>query len=782
MADANGQPTLEEIRAERERRQREARLKAAAGGQPVTVDAIRAERARRAQQPQRREPVSTAEDVARSFVSAVPRGAAALLALPRTVDEFSANWARDNRVFGDSALGRGAREVLFGSPYDDDAPGTIRFPSMDEIEESALTPAIGAPYEPQTTAGEYARTVGEFTAGGALPWAQGARLLRTLVPAVASETGGQLTEGTPAEPWARLGGGVFGGFAAEAHLARNAANFRRLGQGAPEAEALEAEFGPLTRGERSGSARARLEEDDLRRGMGSPQAQSTMRAFDARRAQAIRDNAMNVVSRGQPALSRDAGEAGTILGDELRSARQALWARAQNQYDEAFNLAKSEPVPASDELPARIADTAQENLFEVPADAARTLTALQNEIRQGRATQANVERARQELSRRRTQAVNNRQDADEFVYSRLIETLDDWSAGLVRNPQAQRAMQEARGIYREMRDLYGQRGRTELSTGHVGRMDPGGRAIDRAINAEMTGEQIIDGILGSGRRPAAQTLGAVRRIKELGTNRIAYTNRNAESGVRVPGRGRKGGVTRAQRRFEADSPDSPVAQRHFGGQAQQPEAVLQSLREGLWHRLLSPLDDYLVRVETAGAREGGLLPAQRMVSQLDNALNGPGREITAELFTAREIAAMQRLLRYFQRIVPPPGANYSGTAAALYRSIAGVLQSAANVIPGIGWALSALRSASRDFSSTLKAERAVAPVRRSRTPRRRKSGVEPVDPSSRAPFAVAAMAVPEGGEEEPRRVGAITFAPDSLEQRAAQYSDEELEAIAAGAY
>lgn len=771
MADANGQPTLEEIRAERERRQREARLQAAAGGQPVTLEAIRAERARRAQpQPQ---PVGQAEDVGRSFASAVPRGFASLVALPRAIDEASANWAAQNHVFGDSDLGVGARQFLFGSPYEDDAPSTVRLPSMGEIERDVLTPTVGAPYEPQTRLGRYARAAGEFAPAALFPGSLTARASRVIVPSAASEAAGEATEGTPAEPWARLGGGLIGGIAVEANIARNAGNFRRLGQPAPEAEQLEQEFGPLTRGERSGQARQRLEEDDLRRGMGSPQAQSTMRAFDARRAQTIRENAMNVVTRGQPALSRDVGEAGTILGDEMRSARQALWSRAQAQYDEAFNLAKNEPVPPSDELGVRIDEAARENMFEVPSGAAQPLNVLQNDIRQGRATQANVERARQELSRRRTQAVNARQDADEFVYSSLIQTLDDWSAGLVRNPQAKRAMQEARGIYREMRSLYGQRGRTELGTGHTGRMDPGGRAIDRAINTDLTGEQIIDGILGTGRRPSAQTLGAVRRIKELGTETITYTNKGAASGVRAPGRTRVGGRTAGQRRFAADDPNAPASPQNPRGGMEQPTAVIQSLREGFWHRLLSPIDDYLARVETNGAREGGLLPAQRMVSQLDNALNGPGKEITAELFTAREMAAMQRLLRYFKRVVPPPGANYSGTAAALYRSITGVLQNAANAIPGLGMAISALRGASREFSSTLKAERAVAPVRPRTAPRA--SRMAPESPDDRAPVAAAALAT----QEEPRRVGGTSFAP--LEQRAAQYSDEELERIAEGA-
>lgn len=60
-------------------------------------------------------------------------------------------------------------------------------------------------YKPKTTAGEYARTAGEF-----LPAAIGgeagllARGARVLIPATTSETAGQLTKGTRAEPIARF--------------------------------------------------------------------------------------------------------------------------------------------------------------------------------------------------------------------------------------------------------------------------------------------------------------------------------------------------------------------------------------------------------------------------------------------------------------------------------------------------------------------------------------------------------------------------------------------------
>lgn len=708
----------------------------------------------RGERGQERRQVGVVEDSGRAFASGVPRGIAGLAALPRTIDEISANWARDNNVFGNSPVGRGAREVLFGSPYDDDAPGTVQLPSYDAIEQNVTTPLVGAPYQPQTQVGRYAERVGEFAPSVLFPWARGARISRAVVPGVTSRLGGdvgQAVGGDTGEAWGSFVGGFFGGMANEGALASRAARVRRLGEPAPEAQALEEEFGPLTRGERSGRPQERLQEDDLRRGMGSDQAQSTMRTFDARRAQEIRDNATEIVTRGEPPLSQDVGEAGVILGDELRSARQALREQAAQQYERAFEAAKNEAIPQGlNETPSiRVQAVADEFGFEVPNPARHALNVLERNIQDGTATHANVERARQALNRELGAAANQRNDAQEFIYSRIIGALDEWQEGALANPEARRAMAEARGIYRETQDLFAQRSRTDLSTGHTGRMDPGGRAIDRTINTDLTGEQIIDGIVGAGRRPSQQALGAVRRIKEMGTERIIYTNRGAQSGVRVPGRSRVGGQTAGQRRFNADDPAAPPTRQNPRGGMEQPTRELQALREGLWHRLLSPLDDYIARIETNGAREGGLLPAQRMVSQLDNALNGSGREITATIYTAREIEAMARLLRYFKRIVPPPGANYSGTAVTIWREIKRALGAAVNVIPGIGWALSALKGTADEFSSTVAAQRAVAPVRPTAAPR---PPIGPVaTPSIEAATVPAVRMLPP--PDETRRLG-----------------------------
>lgn len=67
-------------------------------------------------------------------------------------------------------------------------------------------------YEPQTTAGKYARTVAEF-APMMLDPTRGiaSRVASTAAAGLASEAAGQATEGTAAEPWARLAGGIVGG-------------------------------------------------------------------------------------------------------------------------------------------------------------------------------------------------------------------------------------------------------------------------------------------------------------------------------------------------------------------------------------------------------------------------------------------------------------------------------------------------------------------------------------------------------------------------------------------
>lgn len=75
---------------------------------------------------------------------------------------------------------------------------------------------FGEFYKPQTTPERYIETVGSFLPGGAMAKGatMGQRAAQVVAPAVTSEAAGQLTEGTAAEPWARVAGALAGGVAA----------------------------------------------------------------------------------------------------------------------------------------------------------------------------------------------------------------------------------------------------------------------------------------------------------------------------------------------------------------------------------------------------------------------------------------------------------------------------------------------------------------------------------------------------------------------------------------
>lgn len=64
-------------------------------------------------------------------------------------------------------------------------------------------------HKPETTAGEYAETIGEFVPSAIVgPGRAASKVVGDwLIPAIMSETAGQATEGTAAEPWARVAAG-----------------------------------------------------------------------------------------------------------------------------------------------------------------------------------------------------------------------------------------------------------------------------------------------------------------------------------------------------------------------------------------------------------------------------------------------------------------------------------------------------------------------------------------------------------------------------------------------
>jgi hypothetical protein len=134
------------------------------------------------------------------------------------------------------AMSRGLRLLPF-----------IGGPSSSDIRRS-IESVTGPFYEPQTVAGDYARTLGEFVPGMFAPggWARNA-VRYVALPALASETAGQATQGTWAEPWARAIAaiGTAGAGAAAAGRLRRGTNAASSAEQSPYSATI-AEILPIT--------------------------------------------------------------------------------------------------------------------------------------------------------------------------------------------------------------------------------------------------------------------------------------------------------------------------------------------------------------------------------------------------------------------------------------------------------------------------------------------------------------------------------------------------------
>lgn len=113
-------------------------------------------------------------------------------------------------------------------------------PTSQDVRATVTDPIVSPDYEPQSVGGSYLKTLAEFTPGmltggrGNL----GANLLRNVVaPAVVSETAGQATQGTAAEPYARLLGAL-GGSAGATKTLNAAAEARAISKAAPALDNL----------------------------------------------------------------------------------------------------------------------------------------------------------------------------------------------------------------------------------------------------------------------------------------------------------------------------------------------------------------------------------------------------------------------------------------------------------------------------------------------------------------------------------------------------------------
>jgi hypothetical protein len=178
--------SLEELMAERARRQSAEQEQKPSDSSGYTLEQLQAEKARRQQNVNPEDNLSGVVEPFAQFGSGLARGAVGAPGIPGDIE----------------SLGRsGLRKIGL-----DVSPETY-FPQSHEFIE-AVKPGVKAlQEEPKTVGGEYGRTIGEFvsTAGS------GRDMLKYgVLPGTASETAGQLTKGTELEPWARGAGALVG--------------------------------------------------------------------------------------------------------------------------------------------------------------------------------------------------------------------------------------------------------------------------------------------------------------------------------------------------------------------------------------------------------------------------------------------------------------------------------------------------------------------------------------------------------------------------------------------
>lgn len=214
----------------------------------------------------------TVADVAKSAGRGVMEGAAAVAGLPGDI-AGGLDWIGNKAFDAARNLIAGPREPEKQAAIDKARADLPRFlPSSRDVIGAADSVTGGAlEYSPRTTAGEYARTVGSFipgavTLGGGigtgLRGALGAASKYGILPGLASEAGGQLTEGKPYEPFARVAGALIGA-TAPALVRRAVTPFPASRARQAAARTMQREGVDLTGGQATGNTALRYTESEL---------------------------------------------------------------------------------------------------------------------------------------------------------------------------------------------------------------------------------------------------------------------------------------------------------------------------------------------------------------------------------------------------------------------------------------------------------------------------------------------------------------------------------------
>lgn len=259
---------------------------------------------------------STAEDVAKSGGIGVAKGTIGLAGMPA---DLGGLLAKGSKAAGDYIGGKLGFEP---------SPDLPQKSALDYLTSSGIQKAVesqtGEFYKPKTKAGKYAETVGEFLpASLAGPGGLVRKVGTGVLSALGSEGAGQLTEGTKAEPYARVVGALAGGVAPTAvgrtitPLPTSAARQRLVDVLGDEG------VNSLTAGQRTGNKSLQYAEDMLGNAPGAGQAATNIRQ---RGQEQFTEAAMHRAGSGPEATPEVLAQNNQRLGNEFEqlSARNNL--------------------------------------------------------------------------------------------------------------------------------------------------------------------------------------------------------------------------------------------------------------------------------------------------------------------------------------------------------------------------------------------------------------------------------------------------------------------------
>lgn len=325
------------------------------------------------QQSNAAQPVDTVSDVVKSAGTGLARGAIGLAGMTGDFRDLGLSAASAAA----SRLGASPEGIAAVRPVADKLLRAL--PLMSGPTSQQITRGIesytGEFRKPQTTAGKYAQTAGEFAFGALMPGGLVRRAANVIAPALGSEAAGQATEGTDWEPYARVGGALAGGLApgvvGRAITPAATAPGRRAAVDVLEREGVTS----LAPGQVTGSKRLQYFESEN----GGARAQElTEQAAEQFTAAALRRTG-ETANRARPevvdrAFTRVGGQFDDLAGRNTVAVDTKTWDSLQKARDDYFIVTPpAARAPIIEKLVSDIGEAAANNRGTLPGNVYKEL-------------------------------------------------------------------------------------------------------------------------------------------------------------------------------------------------------------------------------------------------------------------------------------------------------------------------------------------------------------------------------------------------------------------------